>query len=160
MSALDQAPVGGTGGYPGRSVAPWAPLVHEWLPVWLLATGFELAAEEVRCASVAAVPGLVDALFVTMQDEVGAAIDTWIHPDDEITEPMAVLESSEYVLGSLPADWIDFVRSGRLAGRAALVAQMALFATLLQMAADPVPEVVHLAALAQASADALAVFDA
>jgi hypothetical protein len=82
----------------------------------------------------------VDELFQTMQDEVANTIETWIDADDQITEPMAVLESSEYILSSLPASWIDFVRGGRLPGRAALVAQMALFATLIRMAALPAPE--------------------
>jgi hypothetical protein len=153
VSALDEA---GPIQTPGRPTDPWTPLVHDWLPVWLAATGFELAAEEVRNASPEQASSLVDELFQMMQDEVANAIETWIDPDDQISEPMAVLESSEYILSSLPASWIDFVRAGRLAGRAALVAQMALFATLVRMAATPAQH--HLDTLVGATERAYAAF--
>lgn len=153
MSALDEA---GSVRTPGRSADPWTPLVRDWLPVWLEATNFALAAVELRAAGPEDARAMVDELFLTMQDEVANTIDTWIDPDDQITEPMAVLESSEYILCSLPASWIEFVRGGRLAGRAALVAQMALFATLIRMSALPADH--HLDHLLGASQRAFATF--
>lgn len=114
---------------------PLAPLAQDWLATWLDTSGRSGLANAIRNATAPQAMTLIEELYTTLQDEVIEAVNYLIPEDDEVTEAVAVLHSSDYILASLPEAWLELVRETGRPGRIALVAQMSLFIELIRMAA-------------------------